>query len=142
MEYWHWIAIGFGLMAFEMLLPSFFFLWLGAAALLVGAIMFFVPDLLWSYQWTLFAVIGIGCFFISRFVLKNKQIGGTAASLLNKRGAMLVGNVVVIETAIENGRGKAKVGDSIWTVTGPDLPVGASAKVVKANGTELKVEKV
>lgn len=140
MQYWHWITIGFGLMALEMLLPSFFFLWLGAAALLVGAIMFFVPDLWWSYQWTLFAVIGIGSFFISRAVLKNKPM--TSASLLNKRGKMLVGQVVVIETAIQNGHGKAKVGDSVWSVTGPDLPVGASAKVVGANGTELKVEKV
>ncbi len=140
MLYWHWITIGVSLMAVEMLIPSFFFLWLGAAAILVGAIMFFVPDLWWSYQWTLFAVIGIGSFFLSRAVMKNKPM--TSASLLNKRGKMLIGNVVTVETAIVNGKGKAKVGDSVWSVTGPDLPVGASAKVIGANGTELKVEKV
>lgn len=140
MLYWHWITIGFSLMAIEMLVPSFFFLWLGAAAILVGAIMFVVPDLWWSYQWTLFAVIGIGSFFISRAVIKNKP--ASAANLLNKRGKMLIGNVVTIETAIVNGKGKAKVGDSVWSVTGPDMPVGVSAKVVGANGTELKVEKV
>lgn len=140
MLYWHWIAIGFGLMAIEILVPSFFFLWLGAAALAVGLIMLAVPDLWWSYQWTLFALLGVGSFFISRMFFKTKR--GGAASTLNKRAAQWIGETVVIETAIENGRGKATVGDSVWSVTGPDMPVGARAKVVGVEGTELHVEKV
>lgn len=141
MLFWHWIAMGFGLMVFEILLPSFFFLWLGVAALAVGLIMLAVPDMLWSIQWTLFAVMGLASFFAARTFIKSKQHEHNS-STLNKRASQWVGEVFVIETAIENGRGKAKVGDSLWSVTGPDMPVGAKAKVVGVDGTELVVEKV
>ncbi len=140
MLFWHWIALGFGLMAVEMLLPSFFFLWLGVAALAVGIVMLAVPDMEWSLQWTLFAVMGMGSFFITRVMMKNRK-HEHAESKLNKRAAQWIGEVIVIETAIEHGHGKATVGDSIWSVTGPDMPVGAKAKVVGAKGTELNVEK-
>ncbi len=140
MLFWHWIALGFSLMALEMLIPSFFFLWLGVAALAVGLVMVAIPDLWWSVQWTLFSVLGVGSFFITRIMMKGKKHEHNA-STLNKRGAQWVGEVVVIETAIENGRGKAQVGDTLWSVTGPDMPVGAKAKVVGVDGTELKVEK-
>lgn len=141
MLFWHWIAIGFGLMAIELLLPSFFFLWLGAAALAVGLILLAIPDLWWSYQWTLFAVLGIAVFFISRKFMKGRKHEHNA-STLNKRGSQMIGDVVIIETAVENGHGKAKVGDSLWSVEGPDMPVGAKAKIIGINGTVLKVEKV
>ncbi len=140
MLFWHWIALGFGLMVIEILVPSFFFLWLGVAALAVGLIMLAIPDLWWSIQWTLFAVLGISSFFITRMMMKGKKHEHNE-SKLNKRAAHWVGEVVVIETAIENGRGKATVGDSLWSVSGPDMPVGAKAKVVGVDGTELKVEK-
>ena len=140
MLFWHWIALGLGLMAVEMLVPSFFFLWLGVAALAVGIIMLAIPDLWWSIQWTLFAVVGIGSFFATRMFMKGKKHEHNA-STLNKRGAHWMGEIIVIETAIENGRGKATVGDSLWSVTGPDMPVGAKATVVGVDGTEVKVEK-
>lgn len=142
MIYWHWIALGMGLMAIEILLPSFFFLWLGVAAIAVGAIVFIVPDMWWTYQCTLFAALGVGSFFISRLLFKQGKQHGHNASTLNKRGAQWIGEIVTIETAIEHGRGKAKVGDTLWSVIGPDMPEGAKAKVTDVDGTELKVEKV
>ena len=144
MLFWHWIALGFGLMTAEILVPSFFFLWLGIAALAVGLIMIAVPELWWSIQWTLFAGLGVGSFFITRMLMKGKKHGQSHShetSNLNKRGANWIGEIVVIETAIEHCNGKATVGDSIWSVTGPDMPVGTKAKVVGVDGTELKVEK-
>ena len=40
---------------------------------------------------------------------------------------------------IVNGRGSVKIGDSIWRVTGPELPWGAQVTVIGADGTLLKV---
>ncbi|MBK5198868.1 MAG: hypothetical protein JJE37_11400, partial [Methyloceanibacter sp.] len=40
---------------------------------------------------------------------------------------------------IVNGRGSVKIGDSIWRVEGPELPMGARIRVVGADGTVLKV---
>ena len=41
--------------------------------------------------------------------------------------------------AIEQGSGKARLGDGVWKVSGPELPVGARVRVVGVDGTILKV---
>jgi membrane protein implicated in regulation of membrane protease activity len=51
-----------------------------------------------------------------------------------------VGRVGLLEEAIEQGRGKARVGDTLWTVEGQDSPVGAQERITAAHGTVLKVE--
>ena len=35
---WNWMALGFALLALEIVLPGFFLLWIGIAALLTGAL--------------------------------------------------------------------------------------------------------
>ena len=59
---------------------------------------------------------------------------------LNQRGSELQGRQFVLHEAIVGGRGKIKAGDSLWLVTGPDLPAGAQIKVVGQDGVLLKVE--
>ncbi len=46
----------------------------------------------------------------------------------------------MLHEAIVGGRGKIKAGDSLWLVTGPDLPAGAQIKVIGQDGVLLKVE--
>ena len=60
--------------------------------------------------------------------------------LLNERAARLIGQTVTVETAIENGKGRVKVGDGVWNARGPDAPSGAQVRVVGADGTCLTVE--
>jgi hypothetical protein len=60
---------------------------------------------------------------------------------LNQRAAQLVGRVLVLTDAIEGGRGRVRVGDTLWQVEGPDLPRGAEVKVAAANATLLQVER-
>jgi hypothetical protein len=59
---------------------------------------------------------------------------------LNRRPDQLVGRVLVVEDAIEGGRGKVRVGDTLWIAEGPDLPVGTQVRVTAAQGTVLRVE--
>ena len=47
----------------------------------------------------------------------------------------------MVEQAIQNGRGKVRVGDTVWQAEGPDVPAGASVKVTAAKGTVLVVER-
>jgi membrane protein implicated in regulation of membrane protease activity len=61
---------------------------------------------------------------------------------LNRPAVQLVGRVVVVAEAIEGGRGKVRVGDTLWPVEGPDAPAGAEVRVIAANGTVLVVERV
>jgi membrane protein implicated in regulation of membrane protease activity len=59
---------------------------------------------------------------------------------LNRRGAQLIGQVLVVAEAIEGGRGKVRVGDTLWAVEGPDAPAGAEVRVTAAKATVLVVE--
>jgi membrane protein implicated in regulation of membrane protease activity len=46
-----------------------------------------------------------------------------------------------VEQAIQNGRGKVRVGDTQWLAEGPDLPAGTRVKVTAAKGSLLVVER-
>jgi len=50
--------------------------------------------------------------------------------------------VLTVTTAIEDGRGRARVGDGEWPVRGPDAAEGAKVRVVSADGGVLVVEAV
>ena len=41
---------------------------------------------------------------------------------------------------IEGGSGRVKVGDSVWSATGPDAETGTRMKIVGAEGNRLAVE--
>ena len=59
---------------------------------------------------------------------------------LNVRAQQYVGRVFRVEEPIVGGRGKVRVGDTLWPAQGPDAPKGASVKVTGTNGTVLVVE--
>ena len=60
--------------------------------------------------------------------------------LLNRRGEQLIGQVVTLEEATVNGRGRARVGDSLWRVTGPDLAAGTRVRITGIDHGTLVVE--
>jgi membrane protein implicated in regulation of membrane protease activity len=62
--------------------------------------------------------------------------------LLNKRGAQYIGRTFSLIDPIENGRGKIKVDDSIWTVLGEDCSLGSKVKVTSVKGALFEVEQV
>ena len=55
------------------------------------------------------------------------------------RGAQYIGRIVIVEEAIRNGRGKVRVGDTIWAAEGEDAATGAKVEVTGVNGTVLVV---
>ena len=58
-DFWGWWILGILLAVIEIFAPSSFFLWLGAAAILVGGVVYVLPDLIWPVQIGLFAVFSI-----------------------------------------------------------------------------------
>ena len=59
---------------------------------------------------------------------------------LNQRSAQYFGRVVVVEEAISGGRGRVRVGDTLWQASGADAPKGAQVRITGANGTVFVVE--
>jgi hypothetical protein len=76
-------------------------------------------------------------FWVKRFVRPDVAISDLPD--LNVRGQQYVGRSVVVEQAIENGRGKVRVGDTLWSAEGPDAPAGARVTVTGSKGTVLVV---
>ena len=139
-EFWHWWVVAAVFGALDMLAQSGFLLWLGVAALVVGLVVFVLPDLSWQVQLLVFAGLAVAVVVATRYYLKGAPAGADR-STLNRRGQHYVGQLITLESPIVNGRGRAFVGDTLWTVEGADLPVGATVKVVGTDGVLLKVEK-
>lgn len=59
---------------------------------------------------------------------------------LNRRGAQLAGRIAIVDQAIDGGRGKVRIGDTVWPAEGPDMPVGSTVRIVSANAMVLVVE--
>ena len=76
------------------------------------------------------------------FVWAHPAVVASDQPDLNRRPVQLVGRIVALEEAIVHGRGKARVGDTVWVVEGPDAPAGARVRVIEARGTVLLVERI
>jgi hypothetical protein len=86
-----------------------------------------------------FAVFGLISVAAGRQLWRNRP-GDPAHPTLNRRGADLIGRTFLLERAIASGQGRVRVGDTLWLVRGPDLPVGATVRVVGVDGATLVVE--
>ena len=136
-----WWILALVLIAFELVLPGYFMLWIGFAAALMGVLMMIAPRLSLLAQALAFALLAFAsCLLYWRWVRPRLQRGD--AGLLNRRGAQLVGQRYVLVEPIVNGRGKAQVGDSLWLVSGEDLPLGRTVEVIAVDGSTLKVRPV
>ena len=139
LTFWHWIVLGVILITAEVFIPGAFAVGLGGAALVVGAVLFVVPELDWRWQLFAFAVLSVVAIVFARRWLKRSPIE-TDKPLLNQRGAQYVGRHFNLLEPIVNGHGKIKVDDSIWRVRGPDCPQGVRVRVTGVDGTVLLVE--
>ena len=139
LAYWDWFIAGVVLVILEVFAPGAVFLWLGIAAGVVGAVVFFAPYLDWKFQFTLFAVLSVVSIVVSRRYLKRRPLE-TDHPNLNRRGAQYVGRDLILDAALSGGRGRLRVDDTTWRVEGPDLPAGAKVRVTAVNGATLKIE--
>ena len=138
--YWDWFAVGLFLAVFEMIFPGAAMLWIGAAAMVTGVIVWLFPAIDWKWQIIMFGLLGIAAVMLSRRIFGRSRTESSDPTL-NHRSEQLIGRVTTLESAIENGEGRAKIGDSSWMVTGPDLPAGTKVRVTGADGPTLQVER-
>lgn len=137
---WAWVAAGVLLIGLETLLPGVHFLWFGLAAVATGVIAFATPLTL-GWQLVAFFVMAVAMVLVVRMLVVPADAMSDEPAL-NVRGAQYVGRKVLVEEPIESGRGKVRVGDSLWQAAGADAPKGAHVVVTGCDGTVLKVEAV
>ena len=143
--FWNWFFLAITLFALETFVPGVHFLWFGLAATVIGVMVAgaiasgYAEVFNWPWQLVLFALISV----LTVFWVKSYAKPGSAKSDepdLNVRGAQYIGRVVTIENAIEHGRGKVRVGDTLWPAEGADMPAGTRVKIKAVNGTVFVVE--
>lgn len=141
--YIFWLSLGGLLLAAEMLGGNGYLLWSGVAAVITGLLVWLVP-FGWEWQGVLFAVLTlIAAWLWWLWLSKRLRAQKPADATLNQRGQQLVGRRFTLDTALENGRGHMRVGDSSWPVSAEtDLPAGAKVEVIAVEGITLRVKPV
>lgn len=136
---WNWLILAVVLFVLEFMLPGVHFLWFGLAAVVVGFLAL-ATGISWPYQVIAFGIIAVLTVFWVRRYVRSDAVTSDLPDL-NERGQQYVGRSLVVDEPILNGRGKVRVGDTVWQAEGPDAPKGARVKVTGARGTVLVVER-
>lgn len=133
---WTWWVIAGLLLLVELMLPGVFFMWLAAAAAVVGVVDIFA-DLSWQIEIAAFAVLSV---LFVLFVRPRLQMSPGTVTNLNQRMNDYVGRAYVLDEPIVHGRGKVRIDDTLWVVTGADRGKGEWVKVMAIDGSRLIVE--
>ncbi len=138
-----WWILALLLIGGEVLLPGYFLLWIGLAALAMGVLTLLLPELGLLAQALAFALLALAaCFYYARRLRPSLMRSVPGSERLNRRGEQMIGQRYVLIEPILNGRGKAAVGDGQWLVSGADQPLGSVVEVVAVDGSMLRVRPV
>ena len=136
-----WIVAGLALCAAELAAPGAFLLWIGLAAVTLGLIkLLALTSISLGWSLILFAFLAVAYSLLGRQVYGGLAKGSDDG--FSGRAQGLVGREFTLLEPIVNGEGKAKVLDSVWRVSGPDMPAGGRVRVVgfEHRSNVLKVE--
>lgn len=134
-----WLIIGIVCLILEIFTPGFYFMSIGAAAILTGLFGFFVANFL--LQLIVFVILSLIIFLLLRkiankFFFKD-NIETNVMALVGKK-AKVTQNIEADE------KGYVKVDGEEWmaiTTSGKELVVGTRVEIVKIEGTKLVVKK-
>ncbi|WP_432287055.1 NfeD family protein [Aminobacter sp. BA135] len=138
---WNWMLLGFILLCLEIFAPGVFLLWIGIAALIVGSASLLLWDAAfwtWQVQVLVFLVLSLASAYVGKKLVRARE-QASDQPLLNNRGAQMIGRTATLAEPIREGRGRIKLGDTTWRVSGPDLPAGAQVRVIGAADTDLEL---
>lgn len=139
MPWWAWILSGLVLLGLELLLGSFYLLFLGLAAIIVGLIaMFGASGPLWL-EWLLFIAFSTGLVLLLRKPLLGKfNIQSDSRDI-----DTLVGTAAVaVDTIPPGGIGKVDMRGTVWTAHNQGaaaLAPGQRCRVERVEGLSLWV---
>jgi membrane protein implicated in regulation of membrane protease activity len=137
MSPWLWLAAGIVLAALEMVVSGVYLLWIGLGGIATGILLLAIPGFSLQRQLVAFAVFAAAAAPVGALVYR--RAGRSDAPTLNRRGEQLVGRTVTLDEAIVNGAGRARIGDTVWRVLGPDLPAGSRVRITGSEGAALSV---
>ena len=143
-EWWTWVVGGIALILAELAIPSFFIVWFGLGAILVGLLMLALPHLSLTAQlavWTLASLAMVVLWFrVFKRSFYRTRIGTADGGVIGEIG-VLVSAVAPFE------RGKVRfqrplLGSEEWVCLADSaITAGERVRVVAVEGSFLKVGK-
>lgn len=144
--YWHWIILGVLLMLSEIALTTFFILWFGVAAILVGVLLYLFPTIAISWQILIWTILSSVLAFAWFRYLKPLSTDRTKAGLSREAIVGEVGQVILAPHESRRGRMRFPapvLGADEWDIiASPGIEAGDRVRVVDVSGNSLIVEKV
>lgn len=141
-NHWHWIAFGLILLCGELLGTAGYMLWLGISAIIVGALLAVMP-LSWQMQWTAFASFSLVTTWLWWRYQHQKDRNSEREGDLNQKQKQLLGQTTRLETAVQTGSCRIRMGDTTWSARAQqDIPAGTLVRVIKVDGIVLTIEPV
>ena len=125
-----WLIAALVLGIAELAAPGIFFVFLAIAAAVTGIALLALPELPIAVQLASFAVWSTVTVLIGRRWYRDYPVAG-ADPMLNDRSARMVGQIVIVETAIVDGRGRVLVGDGSWPARGDDAAAGTRVRITR-----------
>jgi membrane protein implicated in regulation of membrane protease activity len=140
--WWHWIVLGMVLALLELTIPTFFILWFGIGAMLVGVIMLLVP-LSTAAQLTLWAIASsaMTMLWFKYFKLPDRTKAGIAKEALIGETGMVTKEVSELKKG-EIRFQKPILGCEVWPVIADEvIKPGERAVIIDVMGQTLKIAK-
>jgi inner membrane protein len=143
--YWHWLILGMALLIAEMLLGTMTIFWFGLGAVIIAALLFFMPGMGLTWQLFIWAVLSGALTFLWFKYFKPHMVDRTKAGI--PREAVLGEIGIVIRAREEGRRGMVRfsiplMGSDEWPfLCQQDVKTGDRVMVKEISGNTLIVEK-
>ncbi|MDR1423831.1 MAG: NfeD family protein [Azoarcus sp.] len=142
--WWHWIVGGIVLVVLELVLPSFFIIWFGLAALLVGLLTLIAPGTPLAAQLFLWAAASAALtvlwFRVFRRINDKTRRSAATRDVIGEAG-------VLVQAVTPSARGKVRfqrpiLGADEWLCAADsEIAAGTRVKIVSVEGRFVKIER-
>jgi membrane protein implicated in regulation of membrane protease activity len=136
--WWTWIILAGALALAEMAVPSSYLMWIALGAA-VTAIATAATGMVFEGQLAVFATATALSCIAGYFVYRAMESDRDGEVALNAPRRSMIGARGTVCEAVVNGRGKVRIGDTVWLADGPDLAEGTPVVVAGLRGTRLEV---
>jgi inner membrane protein len=143
--YWHWLILGMAFLIGEMFLGSMTIFWFGLGAVIIAALLFFMPGMGLTWQLFIWAVLSSALTFLWFKYFKPRMADRTKAGI--PREAVLGEIGIVIRTPEEGKRGMVRfsiplMGSDEWPfICQQVVKTGDRVLVKEISGNTLIIEK-
>ncbi len=146
LAFWHWFVLGIALILIELAMPmAMLLIWPGIAAMMVGVMLTFVPNLTPIYQ--------VGIWLVASFAFTLEWIkycqDHPARPVATRRrhtglpGEEYIGQQFTLQKPVIYGRGEIVIDDKTYPVLAiDDYPAGTLVKIVRVEVSALRIQQV